>query len=66
MPASQDAWAPMLEHPAHSSETLALCAALLRMEAPEAVHPLFLAGVSGTMQHLADAVSLQVGGSVWE
>lgn len=44
----------------HSSECLALGAALLRMGAAEAVHPLFLAGISGTMQPLADAISTQV------
>lgn len=58
-PAPEDAWAPVLLHAPHSSETLALGAALLRMGAAEAVHPLFLAGGGGTMQHLADAVSLQ-------
>lgn len=60
--AGEDAWAPvLLQHP-HSSECLALGAALLRMGAAEAVHPLFLAGVSGTMQPLADAISMQVHG----
>lgn len=49
----------------HSSECLALGAALLRMGAAEAVHPLFLAGVSGTMRHLADAISLQVRAAGW-
>lgn len=58
-PASQDSWAPVLLHPAHSSERLALGAALLRMGAADALHPQFLAGVSGTMQHVADAVSVQ-------
>lgn len=51
----------MLMQPPHSSECLALGAALLRMGAAEAVHPLFLAGISGTMQPLADAISTQVG-----
>lgn len=63
----------MLLHQAHSSEALALGAALLRMNAAEALHPLFLAGVSGTMQPLAAAVTMQVqmiergggGGAVW-
>ena len=62
-PGGQDAWAPALLHHAHSSEAAALGAALLRMGAAEASHPLFQAGVSGSMQHLAGAVSLQVGGS---
>ena len=57
----EDAWAPVLMHQPHSSECLALGAALLRMGAAEAVHPLFLAGISGTMQPLADAISTQVG-----
>ncbi|PSC72009.1 hypothetical protein C2E20_4726 [Micractinium conductrix] len=59
-PSREDAWAPVLMHTAHSSETLALGAALLRMGAPEAVHPLLLAGVPGAMQRLADAVSMQM------
>ncbi|KAL4440437.1 hypothetical protein ABPG75_003438 [Micractinium tetrahymenae] len=59
-PASRDSWAPVLMHPAHSSETRALGAALLRMGAADALHPLFLAGVAGTMQHVADAVSVQM------
>lgn len=59
-PSSQDSWAPVLLHPAHSSERLALGAALLRMGAADALHPQFLAGVSGTMQHVADAVSVQM------
>ncbi|KAL4856367.1 hypothetical protein ACK3TF_003171 [Chlorella vulgaris] len=59
-PAGQDAWAPVLLHQAHSSEALALGAALLRMNAAEALHPLFLAGVSGTMQPLAAAVTMQM------
>lgn len=29
------------------------------MGAADALHPQFLAGVSGTMQHVADAVSVQ-------
>lgn len=61
-PGGPDAWAPALLHHAHRSEAAALGAALLRMGGAEASHPLFLAGVSGGMQHLADAVSLQVGG----
>lgn len=51
----------MLLHPAHGSERRALGAALLRMGAAEALHPLFLAGVSGTMQHVADNISMQAG-----
>ena len=62
-PAPEDAWAPVLLQAPHSSESLALGAALLRMGAAEAVHPLFLAGVGGAMQHLADAVSLQASGA---
>jgi hypothetical protein len=61
-PGGPDAWAPALLHHAHRSEAAALGAALLRMGGAEASHPLFLAGVSGAMQHLADEVSLQVGG----
>ncbi|PRW39232.1 hypothetical protein C2E21_7090 [Chlorella sorokiniana] len=58
--AGEDAWAPVLMQQPHSSEALALGAALLRMGAAEAVHPLFLAGISGTMQPLADAISTQM------
>eukprot|EP00887_Chlorella_sp_A99_P002375 scaffold10.g2375.t1 len=51
-PTGPDAWAPVLQHRAHASEVAALGAALLRMGAAEAAHPLFVAGTAtpGGMQ----------------
>ena len=61
-PQGPDSWAPCLAHRAHASEVAALGAALLRMGAAEAAHPLFLAstGTPGGMQLIAAAVSTQM------
>ncbi|GAB4814014.1 hypothetical protein N2152v2_001060 [Parachlorella kessleri] len=55
-----DSSAPVIPHQAHPSEVAALGAALLRVRASEALHPLFLAGARGLVQRLADELVTQM------
>lgn len=55
-----DPLAPWLGQSAHSSEVVALGAALLHLRAAQALRPLFLAGTPGAMPTLADELATQM------
>ncbi len=56
----EDCAAPTVMHHAHHSEIAALGAALLRMRIPEVMQVVFLSGLPGFGQHIADAVCMEL------
>ncbi|KFM25843.1 hypothetical protein F751_1457 [Auxenochlorella protothecoides] len=59
-PNEYDSWSPALAQGAHSSEVVALGAALLHLRAADALHPMFLAGTPGYVPGVADELTTQM------